>query len=482
MDTPASAQPNPAQVSKPTPEKAQTVEKKAKPKDQQLFIKYAIAVFIFTGFIAMFSLIMSQVAANRESIATRNYNDVSNIYNGPLEQSAPNLGALDTTSTLYKEYSLTPDTAKSYVDNTNLTSTDGTANITVDFVKKGLVYQPSYKTEFSAKYILKNSSDKTSLVAFEFPFPSNTSNTEISNARMFVDGEEVMNAKSKVRTSTTGAYYEDYPSYKPPVYNSDGLKWEGDVEANGQRVIEVSYNTVGLSTFTYDGIENPKGSQDFKFNVKINGIRSYDVISGLSVDQRNFGDNNVELVWDKTDLYSSPSVSVAIGDKLNPASQVSKVYLIMVPLYIAFAAIILFLAYRFGKRLSLFDLFLITVLFILFFPFFHYLASFTIDPTMDVFSSFASVGTFSMPLFGAFAIAWLIIGGLILYLLAKLSGKRFALKYAVPVVVLFLAFFPLVVTVPEYSMLLVLFGVIALVAIVMQVKLNMQKQDQAMVS
>lgn len=299
----------------------------------------------------MFSLVMAQVAANRQSIATKNYDAVSNIYSGPLQQSAPSLGALDTSSLLYRENSLTPEVARSYVDNTNLISTDGSAVMKVDFVKKGLVYQPSYKTEFSAKYILKNTSDKESLVAFEFPFPSNTTNSEISNARMFVDGEEVMNAKAKVRTTSSGSTYDeyDYPSYKAPTYTSDGLMWEGEIEANGTKTVEVSYNTVGLSTFAYEGIENPKGAQDFKFKVEIDGIRSYDVSSGLSVDNREFGDNSVALTWDKTDLYSSPNVNVTIGDKLNPASQVSKVYLIMVPLYIAFAAIILFLAYKFAK-------------------------------------------------------------------------------------------------------------------------------------
>jgi hypothetical protein len=151
----------------------------------------------------------------------------------------------------------------------------------------------------------------------------------------------------------------------------------------------------------------------------------------------------------------------------------------MTPLYIVAMTILLFLFYRFGKKLSLFDLVLMTVLYVLYFPLVHYLSSFTIDPTLEVFAVFDSVGYFSMPLYGAFAITWVMIGGLMFYLAARLSGVGFALKFLLPCLVLFLGFFPLVLTVPEYSILLTLVGITALVTIIIQSRLNLAKRAAA---
>ena len=242
--------------------------------------------------------------------------------------------------------------------------------------------------------------------------------------------------------------------------------------------IDVSYNTVGLSVFTYEGIENSKGSQDFNFITRINGTRSYDVITGLSVDEREFGEDYVELKWNKSALYSRPLIKVGVGDKLNPSTQVSRVYMTMAPVYLVFITILLFLTYRFGKKMALFDMFLLTVLYTVYFPFVHYLSSFTIDPTIEIFSSWKNIVDFSMPLYLAFAIAIGVVGGLMYYFLGRISGFKFSTKFGIPSLILFIGFFPLVVTIPEYSMLLVIIGVIALIAIILQVRINMIKMEQ----
>ena len=429
-------------------------------------IKYVVFVFLFTVLIGVFSLIMAGIASYRNDVVNyNNYVNTSVVYNGPLEQEAPSLRGLDMTSDFYKSNNLTPQIAKKYIDNTFLTSTIGNVVISAEFVKKGLALQPTYRTSFSGDYILKNELDEKSVISFIFPFPVNSADSEISNAVLIVNGEEVKDAKTKVDLSDQYGYQN----------KADGLKWEGEVPAEGEVKVKVSYDTVGLSLFTYRGIENFKGSQDFDFTVRINGTRSYNVVNGLSVDKRTFGDNFVELKWNKKSLFSSPLVSVSVGEKLNPSTQVSRIYLTMSPLYAVFMAIFIFLAYKFAKPLRIFDLFLITVLFTVFFPFVHYLSSFTVDPTMELFSSIQNVTEFSMPLYAAFAIAWVLIGGLMYYLIGRMESFRFSTKFLIPTLVLFLGFFPLVVTIPEYSMLLVIIGFIALIAILVQVRIKLAK-------
>lgn len=455
----------------PKLETPQTQPKPVKKSVDSLVIQYIFFTIIFTIIIGVFSLIMSAIAQERNEIAYRNYSGTAELYGGPLAQSAPSLGMLDTKSSLYVENDLSYDVAKRYVENTSLQSTDADVTITADFVKKGLVYQPTFKTSFKSVYLLRNELNEESLIKFQFPFPGNISSQEISNATLLVNGEEVTNAKTQITINPTKSPY-DYNYYNNTQY--DGLSWEGKIPAGEDVNVEVRYETVGVSSFNYEGIENPKGSQDFKFKVTINGTRSYDVNDGLAVSDREFGDGAVSLFWDKPDLYSKPKVSITVGDKLNPSAQVSRVYLTMAPVYFVFIIITLYLAYRFGKRrLSLFDMLLVTILFTLYFPFVHYLSSFTIDPTIELFSNFSSVPNFSMPLYLAFLIAVVVIGGLMYYLLGRIAGFKFSSKFVIPEMILALGFFPLVVTIPEYSMLLVIVGVIALMAIIIQTRVRM---------
>lgn len=460
-------------------------------RDNYLVLKYAIAVLIFTGLIGVFSLVMSAISAQRADITENNYESTARIYNGPLTQASPTINAFSAAedSAFYKTQPITSEQATTYAKNTALLSTSGDVVIDADFVKKGLSYQPTYRTTFQASYVLKNSLREPSVVTFAFPFPANTIDSEISNATLSVDGKEIDDAKAQFDrntyfsnlSDTTGdpfndEYYEGGYDYTAPT-QVPGLKWAGEIPAQGSVTVTVTYETVGLSLFRYEGIENPNGAQDFNFKVTINGIRAYDIPDGLSVDSKEFGSKQVVLHWNKTDLYSTPAVAVSVGDKINPSRQVSRVYLVMTPLYIVAITILLFLFYRFGKRLSVFDLALFTVLYGLYFPIVHYLSSFTIDPTIEVFAALDTVGYFSMPLYGAFAITWCVIGGLMFYLTARLSSINFAIKFLLPCLVLFLGFFPLVLTVPEYSILLTLIGITALVTIVIQSRLRLAKQN-----
>jgi hypothetical protein len=59
-----------------------------------------------------------------------------------------------------------------------------------------------------------------------------------------------------------------------------------------------------------------------------------------------------------------------------------------------------------------------------------------------------------------------------IYLLSKVSGSKFAFGVGLPLVFVTLAFFPLAMTLPEYKYLLVLFGVVAILALVVQMRVS----------
>jgi len=137
-------------------------------------------------------------------------------------------------------------------------------------------------------------------------------------------------------------------------------------------------------------------------------------------------------------------------------------------------SIVLFLAYKFSKPLGIFDIGIVSFLYAIYFPLIHYLSSFTVDPTIEVFSQIANVGEFSMPLYLAFLIAFIVIAGLVYYFVGRITSFNFSTKYIIPCLVLFLGFFPLVVTIPEYSILLVLVGLVALTFIVVQTRIKLK--------
>ncbi|MEP7103248.1 MAG: hypothetical protein ABI721_00885 [Candidatus Dojkabacteria bacterium] len=396
---------------------------------------------------------MVMVTSVRQNVAVQNYGELTQIYNGPIIQDAPSLGSLSTDNVLNKELRFSSSALTRFFENTNISATTGKVTIIADFVKKGLVYQPTYKTEFTADFTLKNSLEEESLISFFFPFPSGTYSSEISDAKLIVD-QQVYDLSKSVDAN-----------------GNPGLKWDGKIPAKGEKVVSVSYDTVGLSRFQYEGFENPKGAQDFRFDLEIKGTRGYNVLDGLSVDNRTFEDNGVILSWNKESLYSAPRISVEVGGKINPADQVSKVYLIMTPIYLFFALVLIFLTTKFAKGLRSLDLLFITVLFVVFFPLFHYLSSFTIDPTSDIFSSM-NVANYSMPLYLAFTLAFGVIGGLMMYLLSRTQGIKFTLTLGLPVIAIGLGFFPLIATIPEYFILLSLIGIIAILVISMQVRFS----------
>lgn len=424
-------------------------------------IQYIIIVGILTAIVFIFSVFMIAISGNRNTVSSDNYISTSQVYNTGLKQSSPLLSQIELNSDynrvenkiLYTEQQLAQ-----MAGNIKIVSTDSKVLINAEFVKKGLEYQPTFNTAFEAVYRLQNEADKESLLVFEFPFPYQLSQGELSDVVLKVDGEAYTNAKANLVNNN--------------YTQTQGLRWEGQIPANSTREIFVSYRTVGLATFSYEGIENAKSAQDFNMHLTINGTRSYDVTSGLSVDKREFTDNSVVLTWNKPSLFSAPQVKVSVGEKTSPSNKVSRVYVAMVPIFLGFVLILIWFGLKSSKLLKIRDLVAISFLFLIYFPLLHYLTSFTIDPTMEFYEGFAEVGFFSMPLYVAFALALTIIGGLMFYLHSRIYGLGFSLKSALPTILIMLGFFPFVITIPEYSILLVLFGIIALAFIWIQTRVK----------
>lgn len=420
-------------------------------------MRYFVVIGIFSAFMFIFSLIMVGIVRSRDVVDQIRRAEARNVYGGELKQSAPTLNQLTADSAVAQEFKYNPVQLAEFAQNANIVSTKEKIQLDADFVKKGLQYEPTFHTSFEATYVLKNNLTKESAVSFEFPFPFQIANSEISNVKLIVDGEEIEKAKGKVMVSGQ---------------RMDGLKWEGKLPAEGEATIQVSYDTVGISGLNYEGFENKVGAQDFYMEMTIAGTRDYNIAGGLSADTRTFGDNQVTLVWDKKNLFSTPNIHVNVGKKLAPSIQVSKVYATMAPLYALFAGILVWLGYKNRKRLLVRDLVFTTVIFALYFPLWHYLTSFTIDPTMEFFSSWKQVPNFSMSLYGGFAIAFVIVGALLSWLYSAAYGVKHTVSALFPAVVICLGFFPLAMTVPDYSILLCILGLIVLASVWVRFRLQ----------
>ncbi len=461
-----------------------------KPKKLVLpyWLKMTFVAMVMTGFALVVSVIMQVTVDSRMDIEVQMDEVTSYNYGGEFIQQAPTLNAIQKDSSLsseiFKSYdSLTESEfitiANSYIENTNLVSTDASVLVNVDLQKRGLRYEPTFNTEFSAKYILANSTDKETFVEFEFPFPNNVLNKEINNAKLIVDGEIVEKPVKKVPVVYN--VYDPY-NYEPEQTSKTGLYWEGKIPADSEVVVEVFYKTVGLSRITYQGIENPDDAQDFNFEIKILGSRKYDNEGGLSIDDREYvtedGKNGIILKWDKEELFSTPEVQVSIATLTNPSRHLNEMYKIMVPLYIFFAGALIIMSILLKKEFGVVDMIIMSTLFIVFFPFLHYLVSFNIDPSADILSNVGTEINFSMPLYGAFAISFVLIGGLMLRLMSKMTNFKFSFGIILPILLMSMGFFPLSMTLPEYKYLLVLLGIVFVLAIAIQIRI---KKDNKLV-
>ncbi len=434
--------------------------KESKPSFFQLpaeIFRYVVLVGIFTGIIFIFSMIMVGIVRARDVVDMARKSEVTNVYRGELTQNAPVLNQLMADSAVAKEARYSQIQLSEFAKNANIVSTNGKMKLLADFVKKGLQYEPTFHTSFVATYILKNNLTTESVISFDFPFPFQVENSEISNVKLIVNGEEMKKAKGKVMVDGQ---------------RRDGLKWEGKLPADGVATIQVSYDTVGISGLNYEGFENTVGAQDFAMEMQIVGTRDYNLAGGLSADKRTFGDKQVTLVWDKKNLFSTPSIHVNVGKKLAPSIQVSKVYAAMAPLYAMFAGILVWLGYKNRRTLHMRDLVFTTIIFALYFPLWHYLTSFTVDPTMEFFSSWKQVSYFSMSLYSGFALAFLVITTLLSWLYGAVYGMKYVIQALIPAAVICLGFFPLAATVPDYSVLLSLIGFIILATVWIRFRLQ----------
>lgn len=461
------------------------------------WLKLGLVSFGMLFPVVILSIILMVKSAERWGIDDTISSSTAVNYGGAVSQPAPSLNALDVDGSYYKELederssyglTLTQEIVDEFVENTNLKSTNGNVVVNVELVKRGLTFLPTYRTEFDATYTLENTSNAEVAIQFELPFPQNVQDKEITAAKLYVDGVEQDDPVRRELVSNDNCdyeypygyeydeyYYDDYYYPCEDTYQS-GLYWEGKIAANQEVDVRVTYNTVGLSIFQYEGLENPEGSQDFNFVMKIVGSRKYNNLGTLSIDTREYieedGQNGIVLTWDKPDLFSKPDVQIEVATRTDPSTHLYEIYKIMIPLYIFFSLAVIILVTILDKKFGGVDMIILSLLFAVFFPFLHYLVSFNIDPSAEVLVGVTKAINYSMPLYGAFAIALGVVGGLITYLFGRVSGWKFALLVALPLVLVFLAFFPLAMTLPEYKYLLALIGVVAILGVVVQLRVS----------
>lgn len=324
---------------------------------------------------------------------------------------------------------------QSIAKNVRIIKSDINAILNMDYRRKGLIYFPTYVTDFTGTYIIKNENKEKVGANLQFPLPAS--------------GSLVWNVEILADDSAEGA-----------VISTKELAWQGDVKPNEEKKIVVKYSARGLDDFSYTLADN-YGLQDFDLNIQVNGAERVDfpqgAISPSSVVEKETG---WDLNWEFKKVLTSPSITVKLFAKENISSQVAKLFWFAPFLLVAYLVSIFGLSFLQKKDLGVFDLGLLSALYFIFYPFMAYLVS-----VVDSLTILQGLGI-------SFALIALISS--ILY--QFIFGVKFALSKGLLVQGIFLGFFPFALLIPELSGFLGIVGVIVLLTVLVFLRMEYGKK------
>ena len=173
-------------------------------------------------------------------------------------------------------------------------------NLNLEHRKKGLIWYPTYKSDFKAVYTVQNKLSETYGINMMYLFPSNDGIYD--NFGLKVNGEEV----------------------------PDVLPYAGRInhliafEPNETKSIEVTYRTQGMDSWWYI------------FGSDVNLVDNFHLTMTTNFDDINFPDNSMsattkektddgwKLSWDYNNLLTGIQIGMEMPQKLNPGPFVSR--------------------------------------------------------------------------------------------------------------------------------------------------------------
>jgi inner membrane protein CreD len=169
-------------------------------------------------------------------------------------------------------------------------------DIDLDQRKKGLIWYPTYKCNFSGKYSLKNSESVTQKIRMHFDFPSSKATYDqfsllLNNAEM--DSQiDLINGISEII----------------------------ELKPNEIKTIEITYTTKGLYAWNY--MPDKKSGKIRNFTLEVNtDFMDYDFGDGsLSPDVKEIlpDGKSAKLIWTANGLITNQNINITMPEKINP--------------------------------------------------------------------------------------------------------------------------------------------------------------------
>lgn len=173
--------------------------------------------------------------------------------------------------------------------------------LSLEHRKKGLLWYATYAVRFSAQYTVRNDTSEPRAFSFVFKFPSD--GAVYDDFRLLAGGKEVDNIKI-----------------------SSGTVSHALTLSPGQsEVIEISYNSQGMSQWWYDFGGNVSQVKDFLLTMTTDFDKIDFPENSISPTHRTRTADGWELKWEYSNLLTGVKIGMELPNKLNPGPWVSRV-------------------------------------------------------------------------------------------------------------------------------------------------------------
>ncbi|MCP4542306.1 MAG: zinc-ribbon domain-containing protein [Chloroflexi bacterium] len=280
-----------------------------------------------------------------------------------------------------------------------------------------------YDLDFHSEYHLAYPGPAiTTTIELFFPFPSNLET--LHEVRFMVDGVEPPEAQ----------------------YALDGIRWQTEMEIDGEHDIEIGYKADGVNSFTY-ALNHGRRSDVLDVNITVSGLDGSKVAKSSLPPTKSTADEGSEIfTWDYTHLIPNRDIQVNLPTRLGFAQRVEQLQddfrtlaglaPFLVGLFLASLAGLLHLS---GTRLTMTTFLLTGFGLVLFYPLLTFLSG-LVNLTVAAVAAF------------------LLVSGLLIVFLGLAAGWRQTAGRVGLLLVIFLGIFSLGLLTPWWRLLLTVGG------------------------
>jgi hypothetical protein len=180
-------------------------------------------------------------------------------------------------------------------------ASDINTDIKLDYRKKGLLWYSTYKVKFTGKYQVRNDSDEARQISMDFKLPAQ--GAIYDNFQCVIKGQEIEDLK----------------------FNQDTITKSFTVAPRQVENIQISYESQGLSRWSYNFGENVNQVKNFSLVLNTNFEEIDFPADSISPTSKERAGTGWKLTWQYSNLLTGFKIGMLMPQKLNPGPWVSRV-------------------------------------------------------------------------------------------------------------------------------------------------------------